>query len=198
MGFLEDLINTIIFVCVIIIVALVTYYIAWRFVHRKTKLNIDTTKDINSYIVKLYRKIGDSYIEVDEKKVKPKAGKFRIDNKDFGAFDTEKIAYSSGKHKYYAFDYDSGGQLFFNEKKLPENVSIEDIDNYVNKGIIAQILKGLENLKTDKTQYMMLIIGVIIGALTGFVIGNIILPNTQQPNIPTTTKFILSLFGVFY
>jgi hypothetical protein len=181
-------------VIVITMTGFATYLIAMRFLRKKPNLNIDLTKNISSYKIRLYRKIGDSYVEVDEKNVKPKEGKFRVDNKDFGAFDKEKIAFTDKKHKYYAFDYDSGSQLFFSPKELPETVSIDDIDNYVNKGIISQILKGLEKLKDDKKIYINLILGIVIGAVMGFAIGYALIPQINKPI--ETTKFILSLMGV--
>jgi len=132
--------------------------------------------------------IGEKYVQIDKIKIDVDTGKFRYKNKDFTkGFDMNKIAYSDAKNNYYAFDFDSGEQLTFNAKGLPEKVTIDDLDVYVNRHIISDLVAGLEDNKKGKGQWMMLIIGVILGLAIGVIIGQQLAGSMATTPNPTNT-----------
>lgn len=141
--------------------------------------------NIGKYKIIMFRKIGDKYQEIERLKMEINQQKFRYHNKDFKTFDINKIAFSDKRFNFYAFDYDSGAQLTFKTKEMPDKITIEEVDVYVNRNIVEQIVKGLEDLK-PKGQYLMLIIGVIMGVAIGIIIGIYIGPSFSTPTITNT------------
>lgn len=148
-------------------------------------------KDFNvgKFKVVMFRKIGEKYHQIDKLKIKIDAQKFVYKNKDFKTFDMNKIAYSDNKNNYYAFDFDTGDQLTFKTKGMPEKISIDDVDIYVNRHIVADIVKGLEEFK-PKSQWVLIVVGLILGLGIGLIIGMYVAPkptitpqNTPVPNI---------------
>lgn len=132
---------------------------------------------IGNYMILFFRKLGDKYVEMERKRIDiTREQKFRYNGKDFSVFDKDKIGFSDKKHNFYCFDYDKGEQLSFSPKEFPEKVSLKDVDDYVNKGIISQLVRGLEEAKTNKSQWIMLIMGLAIGGLTGYMIAMTIHP----------------------
>lgn len=152
------------------------------FLRNKTKKRQLMFKDFNisQYSVVMFRKINDRYIEVEKKRIDVKENKWRYNNKDFLTFNVNNIAFSDKRNNYYAFDYDTGKQLSFKEKGMPDKITIEEVDIYVNRGIIAQLVQGLEE-KTNKSQWLMLIVGVILGLGIGLIIGMYIKPTVEAP-----------------
>ncbi len=169
--FFDYVIPIIILVVVLVIVAFVVRKILKsKVLKRKEELVTFKDFEIGKYAVKFYRKFGGKYVEVDSTKLEITKSKFTYNNKDFSLFNKENIAFSDRNNNFYAFDLDSGKQLTFNELSLPNKISLEDVDTYVNRGIIEQIVKGLEDLK-PKGQWLMLICGLALGLGIGIVIG---------------------------
>jgi len=169
--FFDYIIPIIILVVVLIIIAfIVKKLLKNKLVKRKEGLLF---KDFNigKYTVKLFRFIGGKYVEVDTVKMDiSKDTGFKYRNKDFRTFDASKISFSDSRSNYYAFDLDTGSQLIMNKRSMPERISVDDVDTYVNRGIIEQIVKGLEDIK-PKGQWLMLICGLALGLGIGIVIG---------------------------
>lgn len=154
---------------------------------------------VGRYMVKMYRLIGDHYHEIDKKRIKITQGKFRYNNKDFTIFKINQIAFSDRKNNYYAFDYDSGDQLTFNKSKMPKDVSREDLDIYTNRGIIADLVKGLEDIK-PKSQWILLIAGLVLGIGIGIIIGLYAFPHEATTTIinNATSTAKPDMFGVIH
>jgi len=166
-----------------------------KIIRRNKKSLKYTDFAVSKYTVILFRKIIDKYVEVERKQINIKDNKIRLNNKDY-PFKSSLVAFADSNHNYYAFDYDKGHQLTFNILEFPTGkISIDDIDTYVNKGIISQIVAGLEKRKTDRSQWTMLILGIVIGLAIGFIIGNILsgsMGNLAQPvTNPNPTPFII-------
>lgn len=134
-----------------------------------------TDMAIGFYSVIMFRKIAGVYTEIDREKVKVEQSKFRYKGKkDFIKIDVGKIAFRDKKRNYFAFDYDTGNQIFFNEKEFPtKKITIDEVDNYVNKGIISQIVAGLETIKSDKKIGLLIVVGALGGTI-GFIVGYLI------------------------
>ena len=149
-----------------------------------------TIKDFNAnkFKITIYRKVGDRYVELESKKIKMEDKNFRMFEKDF-ILDTKKIAFSDKRSNCYAFDYDTGTPLTFD--KLDKNaLGNEEIDVYVNRGIIRQLVKALEKTNTDKGQWIFYIVCLGLGVAVGFIIGQQLtaanIANTPVPTpIPT-------------
>lgn len=152
---------------------------------------LTTYTDIKTgvYRILLFRNINGSYVQVEKLKHKVIDTKFTHNHKDF-KFDAEIIAYSDEKYNYYAFDFDLGTQLTFNKKRFPKDITIDEIDTYVNRGIIAQIISGLEKRKEGKGQWLIVILGAVMGGAIGFIIGQQLTPKT-----PIVTVAIISLLS---
>jgi hypothetical protein len=176
------------------------------FRRNKPKLNAFTDFNIGNYAVKMYRLIADKFVEIDTIKIKIDEKKFTYGKKDF-MFNPKHIAFSDAKNNYYAYDFDKGTPLKFNlaglnEKgesnqnqqlmfkaiELPAKISIEDVDRYVNSGIIAQIIAGLEKPKSSKYGALLyIILGAVLGGAIGFIISQQITPTKTVYVIPTPT-----------
>jgi len=138
---------------------------------KKDKINAFTDFTIGKYVIDMYRKINTNYVRFDTVKIDIKSNKFRYGNKDF-IFNISDVAFSDKDANHYAFDYDDASRLKFNKKEFPEKISVDDVDRYVNSGIIAQIIKGLEKPKENK--YGMIIyfvLGAVVGGAICFFIG---------------------------
>lgn len=141
---------------------------------RKRKNNL-LYQDLNvgKYMIMFFRKINGKYVLVEKKKLKIEHTKFRFHNRDFTLMKFEWVLYSDNKFNYYGFDFDKQTQLCFNEGgKLPEGITLEDIDIYINRNVIAQAIQGLEKLDSKKSQWLMLIVGACIGFGIGFFASN--------------------------
>lgn len=155
-------------------------------------------KDFNvgQFGVIMFRKIGERFFEIDRKKIKVTEEKWRYKNKDFKTFDMNKPAFCTKKKNYYAFDYDSGAQLTFFEKGMPKNISTDDVDVYVNRHIISDLVKGLEELK-PKGQYVLLVVGIVLGIAIGIIIGMYAIPKpTVEIIAPTPTPIATPLLSI--
>lgn len=189
---LTDNLLAIIFMAVSIIVSFVFVFII-RKITKKTNKNKLLFEDFNigKFNIVLFRKVGDRYHQIEKVKMDvSKDDGFRYNNKDFTTFSMKDIAYSDAKNNYYAFDYDSGEQLTFKTKGMPDKISIDDVDIYVNRNIIEQLVAGLEDLK-PKGQWTMLIIGIVLGLAIGIIIGIYLAPTitgtSNIPPVPTST-----------
>lgn len=133
---------------------------------KKTTVYTDLEKGI--YNVLMMRLIGTKYVQVDRVKIKVDAENFRYADKDF-LFNPKLLAFSDQKCNFYAFDFDTCEQMFFGKRKFAKDVVItnKEIDNYVNKGLIAQLIAGLEKRKEGKGQWLMAILFFIIGFAIG-------------------------------
>lgn len=149
-----------------------------------------TDFNVANFTVLMFRKINDKYIQMDKKKIQINKNEWRYHNKDFTTFDINKVAFSDNKKNYYAFDYDTGEQLTFTKKGMPKKITIDEVDIYVNRNIIEQIVRGLEIPKV-KGQYVMLIIGLAMGIAIGIVVG-MYLPQATK-TVEETPKFLWSL-----
>lgn len=136
------------------------------------KLNAYTDTNKGIYKIKMFRKIGGKYVCIDTVKIKVDDTKFRYKGKDFSLFLKDRIGWADSKANYYAFDFDKEKQLTLTDMTLvTDKVSLEDLDIYVNKGLIAQLVAGLEKAKSEKYQWILaLVIGVMAGIM-GFFIG---------------------------
>jgi len=161
---------------------------------RKRKLTTYTDITTGIYKILLFRNINGSYIQVEKIKHKVTNEKFRYNNKDF-KFNAGNIAFSDEKCNYYAYDFDLGTQLSFNERNLPKNISIGELDAYVNRAVISQIIAGLEKRKEDnKGKLMLVVLAGIMGGAIGFIIGQQIAPKTQT----IIAELALLIIGVFH
>lgn len=127
-------------------------------------------KKAGNFFIIMYRLINGTPTEIERLRMNIKDNKFVYNGKDFSMFDKSKVAFTDKKNNYYAFDYDDEKQLVFNSGALPKDISKEDIDVYVNRGIIAQIVQALEKEK-GKGQYLMLIVGGVFGLAIGLIVG---------------------------
>lgn len=179
------------------------YLLVKRILNKKSKKSmLFTDFNVGKFKIVLYRKIGNKYHEIDRRKMIVEQNKFTYNGKDFTTFDIQKIGFSDKKNNYYCFDYDSGAILTFSKTDMPNNLKIEDVDTYVNRGIIEQLVKGLEELK-PKGQWILLIVGIIMGVAIGIIIGMYVAPSfshtTTTPTntpIPTPLADILLKLGV--
>ena len=167
-------------------------FLKGKFFQKKQKELLFKDFNVGKYAVVMYRKIADRFVEIDKLKIDIKDEQFRYNNKDFKTFDVSKPAYSNKNYNYYAFDYDTGSQLTFKEKGMPEKITVDDIDIYVNRHIIEDLVKGLESPK-QKGQWLMLIVGAVLGLGIGIVIGmEIGAPKSQSAKfIYETIKIVL-------
>jgi hypothetical protein len=177
-SFIDSILGYIIPIIIIIFTIIILYFVI-KLVRKKFK-NRKQNKDllfkdsnVGKYSVIIFRKISDKYNMVDTIKIDIKKDGFRYEDKDFTTFDMNKVAYSDKHSNYYAFDYDNGDQLTFKTKGLPENITIKDIDIYVNRHVIADLVAGLEQPK-NKGQWLMLIVGAVLGVGIGIIIGQYI------------------------
>lgn len=160
----------------------------------KKKITAYTDLAIGDYKVAMFRKIGGKYVCIDKIKIRIDDTKgFRYKGKDFNLFNKNLIGWTDSKCNYYAFDFDKQLQLTFNELNLAnDKITLDDIDNYVNKGIIAQMIAGLEKAKSEKGQWIMLILGAVIGGVIGFVIGQYVTGNSAK-QAEETAKMVMML-----
>lgn len=144
--------------------------------------------NIGKFKIVFFRLIGGKYHEIDRKTIKinqMEPTKFRFNNKSFLTFNIENIGFSDRKNNYYCFDYDTQAQLTFSKTDMPKNIDGTFADVIINRGIVEQLVKGLEDLK-PKGQWTMFIIGLISGICIGLVIGFLVGPSII-PSSPTTT-----------
>lgn len=162
------------------------------------KLSAFTDLAVGKYKVKFFRRIGDRYVCIDTVNLKIEDNKpFRYKNQDFNLFNKRLFGWTDGKFNFYAFDFDSKEQLTFNRQDLEiGKVTLEDIDNYVNKGLIRQLVAGLEDAKSPKGQWIMCILFLIVGVLIGYFIGQYITNKgfEDAQNASKTAQFILGLW----
>jgi hypothetical protein len=193
----DILIPIIILVIMFVVIGLSIYFIKKRLSKNNKKDMLFKDFNVGRYKILMFRKIGDKFVQFDTLKMDIKDNKFRYGEKDFTTFNINHIAYSDKKNNYYAFDYDSGSQLTFNEKGMPTKITIDDIDIYVNRKIIEQIVAGLEEHK-GKTQWVMLILGIVIGCAIGIVIG-LYMPKageSVQQVATNTTQIQNQVYGI--
>lgn len=155
---------------------------------------------IGKYKVIMFKLIGDVYTEIDRIEVKVEKDTFRYKpkvghyHKDFIKIDTKMIAFRDSRFNYYAFDYDNGDQLKFSSKEFPKGkITLDEIDEYVNRGLIAQIIAGLEKVKAESKTAFIIVVGIMGGAI-GFIAGWLIATNI---NIKPLFSLLLNLIGVF-
>lgn len=175
---IDSLFNYLIPIIGLIIIIIIIYFLTKKIKNKlknrnKNKELLFKDFSVGKYSVIIFRKIGDKYTIVDTIKIDIKKDGFRYEDKDFPTFDMNKVAYSDKRNNYYAFDYDNGSQLTFNTKGLPENITIKDIDIYVNRHVITDLVAGLETPK-NKAQWLMLIVGAVLGVGIGIIIGQYI------------------------
>lgn len=172
----ENIFNSYIMPIFWVIIAIIIISVVILLIYKKIKKGKGKEllfKDFNvgNYKVILYRKVGNRYVEIERKTIQiNKQEGFKYNNKDFCVFKIDDIAFADSNHNYYAFDYDTGAQLTFNEKNMPESISIDDVDIYVNRGIIKQLIDSLET-KTDKAKFLFIIVGAVLGLGIGLIIG---------------------------
>lgn len=188
----QPIINIIIFDYIIpivtIVIGLIIFFVVFKIIYIKyLKNRLSNKKDNNlmyedfnvgRYFIIMFRQIGGKYHEIDRLKIEINQSTFRYNNKDFSNVDLEKIAFTDKRNNYYAFDYDNGTQLFFSKQEIPNSVTIDEIDIYVNRNLISQLVAGLEPPK-GKGQYLMLIVGAVLGVGIGIVIGQFIGGNVE-------------------
>jgi hypothetical protein len=154
---------------------------------------------VGKYKVIMYKLIGNVYTEIDRTEIKvensqfrykPKFGKY---HKDFVKIDTKLIAFRDSKFNYYAFDFDTGDQIYYQTKEFPKGkITLDEIDVYVNGGIIKQIVAGLEKVKAESKTGLIIIVGIMGGAI-GFIIAWLIATNI---NVRPAFTFLLNILGV--
>lgn len=132
--------------------------------------NNDIEKRAPKYLVIMYRKINGIYTVIDKIKVNIKDQKFIYKGSDFVNFDLNNPMFCDKDHYFYGFDYDTKEQFGISGKALPKGISLEQIDRYVNRGLIRQLVQGIEKPKSEKSQWIMFIIGCVCGGFGGFII----------------------------
>lgn len=174
LSFLFDWMIPIILLVVLVSVSIIVF--KWAIKKKKSGKGKDLLfKDFNigEYSVIMFRKINERYVEIERLKMSITDKSFHYKNKDFPTFDIKKPFFSDKKYNYYGFDYDNGDQLTVNTKGMPDKITIDEIDIYVNRGIIEQIVRGLEEPK-NKKEWIMLIVGAVLGVGIGIIIGQAI------------------------
>lgn len=184
-----------IIISAIIIAILIGYII--KIIHSKSrKQNLIGFKDFNLayYMVIFYRKIANIYHEIDRQKLEIKDSKLRYNNKDFSLIDRNKIAFADKENKCYAFDFDSGEQLTFNEPKSDSTLKeIKDlIDTWINKNVIKQLTAGLENSTGSRSLIIAIFVSLIIGLIAGVLVGYF---GHTPPPTETPKAFINAVLG---
>jgi hypothetical protein len=144
-------------------------------IKRRNKNKNNTTQyftdfNVGKYAFIFFRFIGNKWIEVERVKMTIDQTKFRYKNKDFNLLDLSKPLFSDKSNNYYGFDFDTCVQLAFYSQKMPKDITTEDIDTYVNRGIIGELVKSLEEPK-QKFQWVMLAVGIALGIAIGLIIG---------------------------
>lgn len=163
----------------ILIITIVVFVVVLRKIWKKRKTGKGKEllfKDFNvgEYVIIMFRKINNKYTEIERLKMAITNKTFNYNGKEFTTFDMNKPIFSDKKNNYYAFDYDSGDILYINGSSLPKNITIEDIDTYVNRGIIEQLVRSLEQPKQDKGKWLLIIVGLILGIGIGLIVGQAI------------------------
>jgi hypothetical protein len=151
-----------------------------NFPFRQKKLTAYTDLNVGNYVFLFFRKIGNRYVRIDKKRISVDKQKLRYKGKDFSLIDINAILFSDNKNNYYGFDYDTEQQLFIKGNESPKNMTLDEIDEYVNKGILRQLVDELEKPQSDTGKILLwLIVGVVIGVLIGYVVGTSMTPNVQ-------------------
>lgn len=145
-----------------------------RNIFKKKNINAYTDLAIGKYSVMFFRRVGERYIVIDTVKLNISNNVFRYKGKDFMHFDLSKPLFQNGNKNFFGFDYDTKAQLGFIGKELPKNITLKEIDDYVNKGLIRQLVEGIEKPKSDKSQWIMFIIGCVCGGFGGFIIAQVL------------------------
>jgi len=189
MDIITENITGIIVLTILIISIIIFVYLIKRFRQKTNKKGL-LFKDfsVGQFSIIMFRKIGDRFHEIDRKNIKITDQQWRYNNKDFVTFNISDTLFSDRRKNYYGFDYDSGSQLTFKTKGMPDKITIDDVDIYVNRHLIEELVKGLEELK-PKGQWMMLIIGIALGIAVGIIIGTYVMPQASQAvtNTPIPT-----------
>jgi 3-dehydroquinate synthetase len=138
------------------------------------KTNAYTDMNTGNYTVLMFRKIGSKNVQIDKVKINITEQKFRYKGKDFFNFNLNNILFADSKNNYYGFNYDDGKQLAFSDLNLPTNITLAEIDRYVNQGLIKQLTQALEEKKSDKKEYIMFILGAVCGGFGGFIVAQVL------------------------
>jgi len=91
-------------------------------------------------VVYILRKFNDTYILVKKIKISSTAESVSYKNKTF-KLDFKLSAFLNSNTPQIFIDYDTGDTLSFNEVK--SKISPDELDIYINKGIISQLVGGL-------------------------------------------------------
>lgn len=147
-------------------------------IRKNTKVNAFTDFNMGKIKALVMRKIGNKMVVIDKIELKYDQTTVRYKNKDFSHFDKDLIYFSDAENNYYAFDFDTGNQLGTGTKQFPDKFTVDDIDVYVNRNIIAQLASGLEKIKQEKGKFIIIILAGVLGGIIGFMIGQSV---AQQP-----------------
>ena len=90
--------------------------------------------------VYLLRKFNDTYRLVKKIRIKDTAETVSYRDKSF-RIDLKKTAFLNSSKPQVFIDFDTGSILSFNEVK--SHISPDELDNYVNKKIVSQLVGGL-------------------------------------------------------
>lgn len=170
---LECIIPIVLLVVFIVIIFLIIKYILKKRKSGKGKDLLFKDFNVGEYSVIMFRKINNRYVEIERLKMSIITKSFNYKGKDFPTFNINEPFFSDRKNNYYGFDFDSGEQLTIATKGMPKNITVDEVDIYVNRGIIEQIVRGLEEAKSKK-EWIMLIVGVALGIGIGLIIGQAI------------------------
>lgn len=171
-GFIFDYILPIALLVIMIVVFIVIIrYVLKRRKSGKGKDLLFKDFNVGKYSIIMFRKINDRYIEIERLKMSITNKVFNYKGKEFITFDINMPFFSDKDYNYYGFDYDSGEILTVKTKGMPKEITIDDIDTYVNRGIIEQIVRSLETPQENKGKYLLIVVGLILGIGIGLIIG---------------------------
>ena len=127
---------------------------------------LDYILNKKKYYAIFLRKEQNSLSRVRKKRFLPTAKDIKYKKKQY-PLNTEFPTYIRGMKLFYFIDYDTKEQYNFENKE--STISLETIDDLVGRNIFAQITTNLEGT-AFKTTIFNIVIGLVIGALTGFLI----------------------------
>lgn len=113
----------------------------------------------------------ESHNVIGTKRINPTTKKVSYKKHSF-LLDIEKPSYVKGNKVYYFFSISSQQQLTF-YKSDDSSINPEVIDLIMTQNIVKQLTSNLDN--EFKVNMTMIIIGLIIGALSGYIVANYLL-----------------------
>jgi hypothetical protein len=133
----------------------------------------------------------DRYVKIKEKGFHVGDEEISYKNKTFHLKDL-KTLYHDKKKAYIYIDFET--EKIINFEGVGQHIDAKIADLIISKHILAQIFTQLNPLGEGAKGYLVLVMGLAIGALSGYLVGNMYAPNhtvikylnSTSGGIPTT------------